>query len=109
MVRVGERLFLIKTTQIDWVEAAGNYARVHAGKESSLVRQSLGRLEAVLDPGQFLRVNRSAIVNLDQIRELVPHFHGEYRLFLRNGAELTLTRSHRHKFHRLVGAGRETP
>jgi two-component system LytT family response regulator len=103
MVRVGDRMFIIRTAQIDWIEAEGNYVRVHAGKESSLLRRPIGRLESVLDPRRFLRVNRSAIVNLDSVREVKPLFHGEYSMLLQGGAELKLSRKQRQKFHQMVG------
>jgi two-component system LytT family response regulator len=91
-VRVGDRLLFVKTNQIEYVEAAGNYVVVHVGKDNHVVRDTLTALEAQLPPKQFLRVNRSTLVNLDQIKELQPLFKGEHALLLHNGRRLTMTR-----------------
>jgi two-component system LytT family response regulator len=79
---------------------------LHCGRDTHVVRETMSELEARLDPAKFLRVHRSAIVNLDQIRELQPWFRGDYRVILRNGTELTLTKNHREKLESrlLLGA-----
>ena len=74
--RRGESI-VVKTDTIDWIEAQANYARLHCGGESHLVRRSLSSLEEVLDPFQFARIHRAAIVNADRIRRLVPWSHGD--------------------------------
>jgi two-component system LytT family response regulator len=91
-VRVGERLVFVKTSQIDYIESAGNYLVLHAGKESHVVRETLSGLEEKLDPKHFLRISRSTLVNLDQIKELQPLFKGEHAVLLHNGKQLTMTR-----------------
>jgi two-component system LytT family response regulator len=83
--------------EIDWVEAADNYVRIHAGSEGHLIRETLQSLEGRLDPAKFLRIHRSTIVNIDRIRELQPMFHGDYAVRLRDGTELTLSRNYREK------------
>ena len=96
-VRNNGRVILLKLDDIDWMEASDNYVCLHVGGETHIVRQTMCELEAQLDPARFLRVHRSAIVNLDRIRELQPWFRGDYRVILRNGTELTLTKSNREK------------
>ena len=103
VIKMNGHVFFIKAAEIDWLEAEGNYVRLHAGKESYLLRDTISALEAQLDPKQFLRVHRSAIVNIDRIQELQPWFHGEYRIILREGVQLTLSRSYREKLHELLG------
>src|SRR6185295_14470904 len=76
VIKMNGHVFFIKAAEIDWLEAEGNYVRLHSGKESYLLRDTISALEAQLDPKQFLRVHRSAIVNIDRIQELQPWFHG---------------------------------
>jgi two-component system LytT family response regulator len=96
-VRNNGRVVFVKLTDIDWIEAADNYVCLHCGKETHVVRETMNELEARLDPARFLRVHRSSIVNLDRVRELQPWFRGDYRIVLRDGTELTLTKNHREK------------
>jgi two-component system LytT family response regulator len=91
-VRINERVVFVKTDQIEYIESAGNYVVLHTGKENHVVRETLSALEEQLDPKQFLRISRSALVNLDQIKELQPLFKGEHAVLLRNGKQLTMTR-----------------
>ena len=94
-VRNNGRVVFVKLTDIDWIEAADNYVCLHCGRETHIVRETMNELEARLDPAQFLRVHRSSIVNLDRVRELQPWFRGDYRVVLRDGTQLTLTKNHR--------------
>src|SRR5206468_9154106 len=71
-VKAGGRAYFVRADEIDWIEASDNYARLHTGATTHLLRESLRTLEAKLDPRTFLRVHRSAIVNVDAIRELSP-------------------------------------
>jgi two-component system LytT family response regulator len=103
VIKMNGHVFFIKTTEIDWLEAEGNYVRLHCGKESYLLRDTISALEKQLDPKLFVRVHRSAIVNIDRIKELQPWFHGEYRILLREGVELTLSRNYKDKLHGVLG------
>jgi two-component system, LytTR family, response regulator len=103
VIKMNGHVFFVKADEIDWLEAEGNYVRLHAGKESYLLRDTISALESQLDPKKFIRVHRSAIVNIDRITELQPWFHGEYRIILREGVELTLSRTYREKLHELLG------
>jgi two-component system, LytTR family, response regulator len=103
MVKSAGRIFFVLIADVDWIEAAGNYVRLHVGKEDHLLRESLTALEKKLDPGRFVRVHRSTIVNLERIRELQPAFHGDYVIILEGGTELPLARSCRHKLEEALG------
>jgi two-component system LytT family response regulator len=91
-VRTGEKVVFVKTAQIDYIESAGNYVVLHAGKENHVVRETMTALEDKLDPKQFLRISRSTLVNVEQIKELQPLFKGEHVVVLHNGKQLTMTR-----------------
>ena len=97
VVKSGGRIVFLRVDEIDWVEAADNYVRIHAGRESHLIRETLHSLEGRLNPEKFLRIHRSTLVNVDRIRELQPIFHGDYLVKLNDGTELTLSRSYREK------------
>ena len=97
------RVFFLRTDEIDWIESAGNYVKLHVGREAHLVRETMSALEAQLDPGMFVRIHRSTIVNLARIRELQPMFHGDYVVLLRDATELTLSRNYRDRLQRLLG------
>ena len=103
VIKSGGRVFFIKTDEIDWIEAEGKYVRLHVGRESHLLREAIGGLEAQLDPARFLRIHRSTIVNIDRIQELQPWFHNEYRVILRDGTELMLSRGCRKKLGEMLG------
>jgi two-component system LytT family response regulator len=92
VVKSGGRAFFLKTEEIDWIEAEGKYVRLHAGQKSYLLRESIGALGAQLDAKRFLRIHRSTIVNVDAVGELQPWFHCEYRVILRDGTQLMLSR-----------------
>jgi two-component system LytT family response regulator len=103
VVKVDGRVLLIKTSDVDWIEAADNYVSLHIGSESHLLRETMSSLEKRLPPDQFLRISRSTIVNVERIKELQPMFHGEYVVILRTGAKLNLSRGYREKLNQLLG------
>lgn len=103
VIKAHGRIFFLKTEEIDWIGAEGNYVSLHVRKESYLLRETIGGMEAQLDPARFPRIHRSRIVNLDRIRELQPWSHGEYRVILHDGTELTLSRGYRDRLHELLG------
>lgn len=94
VVKSGGRVFFIRTDEIDWIDAAGNYVRLHVRGESYLFRETMSAMEARLDQGRFVRIHRSHIVNAERIRELQPG-HGEHVVVLRNGTRLALSRGYR--------------
>jgi two-component system LytT family response regulator len=95
MVRSDGRLYFVRIDDIDWVEAAGNYVKLHVGRDTHLMRETMAGIEKLLDPTRFLRIHRSAIVNLDRVREMQPWFSGEYTVILRDGTQLRLSRVYR--------------
>lgn len=97
LVKVGGRIIFLPAEDVDWVEAAGVYVQLHAGGRKFLHRASLAELEASLDPGRFIRIHRSAIVNIHSVKELFPHSHGDYTAVLKDGTRLKLSRSYRPK------------
>jgi two-component system LytT family response regulator len=102
-IKDGSKIIFIRTQNIAWIEAAGNYARLHTADGTHLMRITMTELQGRLDPNQFLRIHRSTIVNLDFVREIQPMFHGEYVVILIDGARLTVSRSYRHVVERLWG------
>ena len=97
VIRSGGRVLFLRVEELDFVEAAGNYLRLHAGREEYLYRETLARLEATLDPAKFARIHRSVIVNLERVKELHPLFRGDYAVILRDGRQLTLSKAYRHR------------
>jgi CheY-like chemotaxis protein len=102
-VRIEDRTLLLNVPEVDWLEAAGNYVCVHAGKQSHIVRDSLTHLESSLDPASFARIHRSTLVNLNRIRELRPYWHGDYRIILHSGQTLPLSRRYREALAERLG------
>src|SRR5882672_523259 len=103
VIKAGGRIYFLETNEIDWIEAEGNYVSVHSARKSHLLRETISSLESQLDPKKFLRIHRSSIVRLDFIKELQPWFHGEYRVMLQDGTQLTLSRNHRDKLQEALG------
>ena len=95
IIRDGGRVFFLRADEIDWIEAAGNYVRLHTGKEEYLYRETMLNLEAQLNSERFVRIHRSAIVNIERIKELQPWFRGDYVIVLRDNQKLTLSRTYR--------------
>jgi two-component system LytT family response regulator len=100
-VKTNGRVIFISVPEIDWVGSADNYVELHVGTHSHLVRDTLTKMEQQLPPEKFLRISRTAIVNVDRVQELQPLFHGEYSVTLKTGVKLTLSRSHRDQLTRL--------
>jgi two-component system LytT family response regulator len=91
----------VKLDDIDWIGSADNYAALHVGAKSHLLRETLGALEARLAPDKFVRISRSAIVNTQRIKELHRLFYGGYELVLHDGTRLTASRRYRNKLKQL--------
>ncbi|MEO8200485.1 MAG: LytTR family DNA-binding domain-containing protein [Gemmatimonadota bacterium] len=102
VVRTGSKIGFIRTLDVDWIDAAGNYVRLHAGGKQHLVRETMKSVESRLDPEAFVRVHRSAIVNIDRVASLEPYFHGEYVVRLKDGTKLTSSRSHSARLRALI-------
>ena len=103
VVKAAGRIFFLKADEVDWIEAYGNYVRLHVGKSAYILREPIGGIEASLDPARFLRIHRSSIVNVERIREMQPMFHGQYTVVLHDGTQLTLSRRYRSKLQQTLG------
>jgi two-component system LytT family response regulator len=95
VVKSGSRSIFLRKGSIEWVEAQGDYVKLHSGKESHLLRETMNALSDRLDPGRFVRIHRSRIVNLDYIREIRPLWGGDCAVLMRDGTELTMSRTYR--------------
>ncbi|MGH7467881.1 MAG: LytR/AlgR family response regulator transcription factor [Longimicrobiales bacterium] len=102
VVKSGGRVVFLRSDEVDWVEAADYYVKLHTGGKTHLLRETMNALEDRLDPRKFFRVHRSAIVNLDRIRELQPYFRGEHVLILHDGTKLKLSRGRREKLEQML-------
>ncbi len=104
VVRSGARITFLRTDEVDWIDAEGNYARLHVGKKSYLLRETMSGIEAKLDPERFIRIHRSTIVNVERIKSLETLFQGEYVVHLEDGTKLTSSRGYRDRLHALMEA-----
>jgi two-component system LytT family response regulator len=102
-IKLTGHTILLPTDEIDWIESYGNYLKVHAGRESHLIRGTMQSLEVKLDPETFVRVHRSAIVNIEKIKEIYPRSNGDQDLVLQNGQQLMLSRKYRDRFLAALG------
>ncbi len=103
LVRSGDRTQVLKVDDVDWVESADNYVKVHTLGQTHLLRETLSHLRSRLDPARFLRIHRSALVNVDRIQSLYPLFHGDQMVVLQDGTELPLSRRYRQELESLLG------
>ena len=103
VIKSAGRIMFLRTDEIDWIEAADNYVRLHVGSESHLLRVTLASLEGRLDSAKFMRIHRSTVVNIDRMKELQPWFHGDYVVILQDGTRLNLSRTYRDRVIELVG------
>ncbi len=103
MIKATSRIYFLRVEDIEWIEAAGNYAVIHIGNETHLLRETMNNLEAKLNPSKYLRIHRSTIVNFDQIQEMQPDVNGDYIVVLKNGKQLTMSRRNREKLHKIIG------
>jgi len=104
-VRRGDAVQFLKPAEIYWIDAAENYVRVHAGGTAYLLRSPIGAFEARLDPRHFMRIHRSAIVNLDHVQRIEPFTHGEFVVVLADGTRLRSSRAYSERLRALVRTG----
>jgi len=103
VIKSSGRIYFIRTRDIDWCEASGNYVRLHVGTQTHLVRGTMAHIESQLDQAQFVRIHRSTIVNVDRIQELHSSFGGEYVVLLHDKTRLTLSRGYREGLQNKLG------
>jgi two-component system LytT family response regulator len=102
-VKSGRRIVPVRVEEIDWIGAEGNYVRLHVGKASHLLRETIAAVEQSLDTRRFRRIHRSAIVNVERISELQPWFRKDYKVMLRDGTQLTVSRNYADRLHEFLG------
>jgi two-component system LytT family response regulator len=95
LVKANGRMFFVSTPDIDWVEAFGNYVRLHVGSAAHMIRETIAAVERSLPPTHFARIHRSAIVNLDRVVEMRQWSSGDYIVILKSGTRLKLSRTYR--------------
>ncbi len=103
MIKNRGEISMISVHEIDWIESAGDYVYVHALSRKHIVRQTLASLEKSMDPQRFVRIHRSALVNLEKVASLRPNEHGDYNVSLRDGTKLKLSRTYWNHFQRMAG------
>jgi two-component system LytT family response regulator len=95
-------IYFVRAEEIDWIDAAGNYTALHVAGRKHLIRETMKSIESKLDPRKFVRVHRSAIINIDRLRKLQPYFHGEYVVTLQDGTTLTSSRGYSDRLRALL-------
>ncbi len=102
-IKSAGRIVMVNICDIDWVEAADNYVELHIGSEKHLLRETMTVIEGRLNPRNYVRINRSTLVNVSRVKELQPLFHGDYAVILADGTRLSLSRNYRVNLDRLTG------
>lgn len=102
IVKDGREIVIVDVDEIDWIESAGNYVRLHVGEETHRMRSTLSALERRLDPDLFLRIHRSIMVNTNRLKQISPWFHGDSAVVLRDGTRLNLSRGYRSRVERFL-------
>ena len=102
-LKADRKIVLLRTAEIEWIEAAGNYVNIHTKGTAYFVRETMSSIESKMPSDRFMRIHRSTIVNLDRIKELKAGSNGEYLVRMQNGEELTLSRGYRSQLQRLLG------
>lgn len=105
MVKESGRVFFQPVDGIDWIESADYYSRLHAGESTHLIRESMSALEEQLDPRRFVRIHRTAIVNVDRVKELRLDYANRHIVVLKNGARLPLSRSRKDTLEKVMSGG----
>jgi hypothetical protein len=103
-IKSSGRTIFIDRREIRWVEAAGNYLKIHVPNESYTVRITMAEFEKRLDSTWFVRIHRSVLVNVEHVREIKPWYTGEYVLILTDGKDLTISRSYRSAIEQITAA-----
>lgn len=103
LVRSSDRIVVLSLDEVDWIEAAGNYMRLHVGSEIHLLRETMSGMESRLPPDRFVRIHRSTMVQVERIKELVQMFNNEFLVVLQNGEKLKLSRTYRPELERRLG------
>lgn len=104
VVKENGKMIFVTVSEIDWLEAAGNYVKVHLGKESHLIRTTMAAMEKRLNPATFVRIHRKTIINITKVKELQPWINGEYKVVLSSSVQLVMSRNYRDNLIRSISA-----
>ena len=107
VVRTGGRIFFVSVPEIDWIEAAGNYVKLHTGQTTHLLRDTMKHLETGLAGARFARLHRSALVNVDRIRELRQDGDGNWEVVMLDGTRLSAGREADVRLREALEGGRQ--
>lgn len=105
VVKLGARIVFVRVEEVDWIQSAANYVRLHSGANTYTVRETMTRVESMLDPARFLRVHRNAIVNLDAVEQFESSPQGSMTAIMRGGTRLPLSRSYRTTIRKMLRKG----
>lgn len=103
LIKSPDRIAILNIDEIDWIESAGNYVRVHAGGQHLLHRETMVGMLERLDLSRFARIHRNCIINIERVVELIPHFNGDYIVRLKDGTRRTLSRRYRESLSAILG------
>jgi two-component system, LytTR family, response regulator len=103
MIKTDGKVVFVKKDDIDWLEAAGNYIKLHCGADTHMLRETMNSILTQLDASKFLRIHRATIVNIERIKEMHPWFNGEYKIILTTNAQLVMSRGCHEQFTRTFG------
>lgn len=106
LLKSSGEIYFLKVDEIDWIEAEGDYMKFHVAGKAHLLRETMVRLEARLDPERFIRIHRSTIVNIDRVRKLTPAFAGDYAVILADGTKLRLSRGYQERMQAVMDKAR---
>jgi two-component system LytT family response regulator len=101
LIQSNRKMYILKTNEVEWVEASGNYTIFHTLHGEHSLRETMDDMEKKLDPQQFIRANRSVIINLEFIKEIQPYFHGEFIVFLKSNQKVIISRTYRENFKKI--------
>lgn len=102
VIKSGGRIFFVNAYDVDWFEAEGNYIKLHIGKKTELIRETIKNLEAKLNPKKFIRTHRSSIINIDSIKEMVLWFGNEFKIILKNGDDVVTGKKYKENISKLL-------
>lgn len=100
-IRSTSKIYFLQVSEIDWIESAGNYVDIHTGDQTHLLRETMANLETKLDPEYFIRIHRTAIVNIDRIVDIQPDSY-DYVVRMQNGKTLGMSRRYKEKLNNLI-------
>jgi two-component system LytT family response regulator len=102
VARRGSKHYFVRVADVDWIEAVGNYVRLQTGDKSHLIRETMKGIEGKLDPNDFVRIHRSAIVAVERIQTIEAREHGEYLVTMQGGAKLVSSRAYSERVRSLL-------